>query len=222
MRSRFALHRRDKQSRRSGTPSVEMALVLPIFHARSGHHRVWPSVHGGAAFRDAAREGARTAIMTGSTNTAVTTDAQSFIVSTTKCVTADVTVTITITEATGNAPAGNNLANAHKRDLCRVKSYRAFREGQLPAGDIPQNENTFRRVCDASRIIDGASHLAQITAGDQLSHDTDRDLGDALGTDLDTQRGMYLSQTVLGYAFASQIVEDHLDLSFAPDHAQVA
>ncbi len=75
----------------------------------------------GQLLSDAAREGARSAILTGSTNTAVTTDAKNFIVSTTQCAAADVTVTITITEAAGNTAASNVLANAHKRDLCRVK-----------------------------------------------------------------------------------------------------
>lgn len=99
-----------------------MALVMPIFCML-----VLGIVEFGRGFmvcqllNDAAREGARSAILSGSTNTAVSTDAKTFMVDTVKCLAADVTVTITITEAAGNAAASNTLANAHKRDLCKVK-----------------------------------------------------------------------------------------------------
>lgn len=122
MRSPLRPFPRSKTAHRSGAAVVEMALVMPIFCML-----VLGIVEFGRGFmvcqllNDAAREGARSAILAGSTNAAVTTDAKTFMVDTVKCAAADVTVTITITEAAGNAAASNSLASAHKRDLCKVK-----------------------------------------------------------------------------------------------------
>ena len=122
MRSAFLRPTRQKSAHRSGAAVVEMALVMPIFCMF-----ILAIVEFGRGFmvvqllNDAAREGARSAILAGSTNAAITTDAKTFMVDTVKCLAADVTVTITITEAAGNAAASNTLANAHKRDLCKVK-----------------------------------------------------------------------------------------------------
>ena len=122
MRSPFRPCTRSKAAPRSGAAVIEMAMVMPIFCML-----VLGIVEFGRGFmvcqllNDAAREGARSAILTGSTNAAVTANAKAFMVDTVKCAAYNVTVTITITEATGNAAAANNLASAHKRDLCKVK-----------------------------------------------------------------------------------------------------
>ncbi len=98
-----------------------MALVMPIFCML-----VLGIIEFGRAFmvsqllNDAAREAARSATITGSTNTDVTTDAKNFISGVVKCQSADITVTIAITEAAGNAETSDALVSAHKRDLCDV------------------------------------------------------------------------------------------------------
>jgi Flp pilus assembly protein TadG len=122
MRSPFHSFTRPQTAHRSGAAVVEMALVMPIFCMLVlGIVEFGRGFMVGQLLNDAAREGARSAILTGSTNAAVEADAKTFMVDTVKCLAADVTVTITITEAAGNAAASNILANAHKRDLCKVK-----------------------------------------------------------------------------------------------------
>ena len=122
MRSSFLRTTRPKAAHRSGAAVVEMALVMPIFCMF-----ILAIVEFGRGFmvvqllNDAAREGARSAILSGSTNAAITTDAKAFMVDTVKCLAADVTVTITVTEAAGNPATSNTLAIARKRDLCKVK-----------------------------------------------------------------------------------------------------
>ncbi len=122
MRSSFLRTTHLKPAHRSGAAVVEMALVMPIFCMF-----ILAIVEFGRGFmvvqllNDAAREGARSAILAGSTNAAITTDAKTFVVDTVRCVAANVTVTITITEAAGNPATSNTLANARKRDLCKVK-----------------------------------------------------------------------------------------------------
>jgi Flp pilus assembly protein TadG len=69
---------------------------------------------------NAAREGARIAIMTGSTNTDVVSTVQQVAQATVGVAPADVQVTIQVTEYTGNPPANNDVSKANKRDLCQV------------------------------------------------------------------------------------------------------
>ncbi len=117
-----------------------MALVVPIFCML-----VLGIVEFGRGFmvcqllNDAAREAARSAILSGSTNAAVTTDAKTFIVDTVKCLAADVTVSITITEAAGNAETSDVLASAKKRDLCKVMVSVPFSEVSFLPGSYLTN-----------------------------------------------------------------------------------
>lgn len=100
---------------------VEMALVMPVFCTV-----LLGIMEFGRAFmvcqllNDGAREAARSAIMTGSTNTAVTDATKTFMASVVGCQQADVTVAITITPYPGNTNPNNNLASATKRDLCAI------------------------------------------------------------------------------------------------------
>lgn len=134
MQSLFRKRRAPKRQR-SGAAMVEMALVMPIFCTV-----VLGIIEFGRAFmvcqllNDGAREAARSAILTGSTNTAVTTDAQTFIASVVGCQTADVTVNITITPYTGNTNPNNVLANASKRDLCAITLSVPFNKASLIPG----------------------------------------------------------------------------------------
>lgn len=100
---------------------VEMALVMPVFCTV-----LLGIMEFGRAFmvcqllNDGAREAARAAVMTGSTNTAVTDATKVFMANVVGCQQADVTVAITITPYPGNTNPNNNLASASKRDLCAV------------------------------------------------------------------------------------------------------
>lgn len=100
---------------------VEMALVMPVFCTV-----MLGIIEFGRAFmvcqllNDGAREAARASILSGSTNTAVTTDTQTFMASVVGCQSTDVTVGIVITPYTGNTNPNNNLASANKRDLCAI------------------------------------------------------------------------------------------------------
>jgi Flp pilus assembly protein TadG len=100
---------------------VEMALVMPVFCTV-----ILGIIEFGRAFmvcqllNDGAREAARSAILTGSTNAAVTADAKAFMANIVGCQQADVTVAITITPYPGNTNPNNVLASAGKRDLCAI------------------------------------------------------------------------------------------------------
>lgn len=110
-------------SRRRGAVIVEMALVLPIFLML-----VFGIIEFGRGFMvgqlvtNAAREGARRAILDGSTNADVTSFIQTFMQSSANVSASNVTVTITVTPAAGNpAVAGNSIASCSSRDLIAVK-----------------------------------------------------------------------------------------------------
>ncbi|RLS56823.1 MAG: pilus assembly protein [Planctomycetota bacterium] len=127
-------------SHRSGAAMVEMAVVMPVFFlVIMGIIEFGRAFMVGQLLNDAAREAARSAIITGSTNAAVMAEAQSFVNSVTSCPTADVGIAITITPAAGNPDPANNLASANKRDLCHVQvsvpfSRVSFMPGRFLAG----------------------------------------------------------------------------------------
>jgi Flp pilus assembly protein TadG len=109
------------QSPRSGAAMVEMALVLPIFMMVvlgiiEFGRGMWVS----NMVTNSAREAVRMAILDGSTNTAVRTAVTDFLTASLGVDTADVTTTIAITAAEGNADPGNECANANSRDLINV------------------------------------------------------------------------------------------------------
>ena len=110
---------RQKQRRR-GAAMVETALVLPIFFAV-----IFGIFEFGRAFMvaqlitNAAREGARTAIVGDSTNAAVTTQIKAFLLAAGKINGNDVTVTFTITPYPGN-PAASDVSSATSRDTVQV------------------------------------------------------------------------------------------------------
>ncbi len=121
MQSPFLFRVSRPPGHRSGAAMVEMAVVMPIFFmVILGIIEFGRAFMVGQLLNDAAREGARSAIITASTNAAVTADAKAFMNSVTSCPQADVAVTITITAAAGNPNPNNILANAKKRDLCLV------------------------------------------------------------------------------------------------------
>ena len=116
---------------------VEMALVLPIFIAV-----VFGIVEFGQAFmilqlvNNAAREGARIAIVNGSSNDEVTQAVLDTLDESAKIDSTDVTVTITVTPEPGNPDPGNEVANANKRDLCTVAVSVPFSAVALVSGEF--------------------------------------------------------------------------------------
>lgn len=121
------------QSRgRRGAATVEMALVLPIFFlVLVGIVEVGRAFMIAQLLTSAAREGCRLAVMTGSTNSEVTQTVKDVVQSTTSIAPADVQVTITIQEASGNPDTGDQVAVARKRDLCEVKAKVAYNKINL-------------------------------------------------------------------------------------------
>lgn len=129
--------RRNKHARR-GAAMVEMALVLPLFLML-----VLGIIEFGRAMMVAnlvtyaAREGARMAVLDGSTNTDVNNAVVTFLQSAIGqgISTADISVTITVTAAAGNPNPANNVANALSRDLITIKVQLPFNKVALIPGD---------------------------------------------------------------------------------------
>src|SRR5262245_35915909 len=100
-------------ARRWGAVNVEMALVLPLFTTL-----VFGIIEFGRGFMigqlvtNAAREGARRAILDGSTNSDVTTFIQNFMYTSGNVATANTTVTITVTPDTGHPANSTNDISA--------------------------------------------------------------------------------------------------------------
>jgi Flp pilus assembly protein TadG len=110
------------ETERRGAATVETALVLPVFFmVMLGIVEVGRAFMVSQLLTNAAREGARTAIMTNSTNTEVETVVKDILQRTVGVAPANVAVTIIVTEYTGNPPAANNVAQARQRDLCEVE-----------------------------------------------------------------------------------------------------
>ncbi len=117
---------------------VEMALVLPLFLML-----VLGIIEFGRAMMianlvtNAAREGARMAVLDGSTNTAVSSAVVTFLQSAAGrgISSADISVTITVVAAAGNPDPANNVANATSRDLITVNVQLPFNKVALIPGD---------------------------------------------------------------------------------------
>jgi Flp pilus assembly protein TadG len=120
---------------RRGAVIVEMALVLPIFLALVlGIIEFGRGLMVGQLVTNAAREGARKAILDGSTNSDITATIQSFLATSANVSTADITVTITVTPAPGNSNPGNNIAACQSKDLITIKAQVPFDKVALLAG----------------------------------------------------------------------------------------
>jgi len=134
---------RPTRAGRLGAVTVEMALVLPIFTML-----VFGIIEFGRGFMvgqlvtNAAREGARRAIIDGSTNSDVTTFIQNFMYTSSNVATANTTVTITVTPATGNpANPTNSVAACQSRDLITIKVQVPFDKVALITGKYLAGKN---------------------------------------------------------------------------------
>ena len=100
---------------------VEMALVMPVFVMISlGIIEFGRAMMVSQVVASAAREGARLAVVTGSTNSQVEATVKEFLVAALSIAPNDATIAITVTPAAGNPSASNQVANARSRDLCKV------------------------------------------------------------------------------------------------------
>ncbi|MBW3539449.1 MAG: pilus assembly protein [Planctomycetes bacterium] len=108
--------------RRRGAALVEMALVLPIFITVTlGIIEFGRAMMVGQLVTNAAREGARLAVVDGTTNAEVEQAIYDFLQASVNVAPADVIVTITVEEYPGNPDPGNEVANAGPRDLVSVR-----------------------------------------------------------------------------------------------------
>lgn len=123
------------QDRRRGTAMVEMALVLPVFLML-----VLGIIEFGRALTvmnlvtNAAREGARMAVIDGTTNSDVTTAVSTFLNQAIGKSASSATTTITVTAATGNPDPANQVGSALPRDLVTVKVQIPFNSVALIPG----------------------------------------------------------------------------------------
>lgn len=103
--------------KRKGAATVEMAVILPVFVTiLLGMIEIGRGLMVGQLMTNAAREGARLAVVNGTTNTDVTNQVKTFMQNAAKVAQADVTVNITIS----NAAAAGQLASATTGDLVTV------------------------------------------------------------------------------------------------------
>jgi Flp pilus assembly protein TadG len=107
-----------------------MAVTLPLFVLiLLGIIEFGRGMMVGETLTTAARNGARRATLDGSTNADIEDSVRSFCSSTLHVAPEAIAITITIDTAPGNDPAGNQLENAHRGDLCTV-------DIQVPFGEV--------------------------------------------------------------------------------------
>jgi Flp pilus assembly protein TadG len=133
---------KQKNTDRRGAAMVELALVLPIFFAV-----VFGIIEFGRAMMvsqivtNAAREGARMAILDDSTNQEVSDWVEQFLDDALGLDKQYVTTTITVTAAPGNDNPANILANTERRDLCKIQVSVPFDKVSLLPGDYLNGKN---------------------------------------------------------------------------------
>jgi len=130
------------RQRRRGAAMVEMAFILPIFIMM-----VFGVIEFGRAMMisqlvtNSARDGARLAIIDGSTNQSVTTAVTDFLNQSAGLNPADVTVAITVTAGPGNPSPGNDVASAQGGDVCTVNVSIPFDKVTLTKADYLSGKN---------------------------------------------------------------------------------
>ena len=122
---------------RRGAAVVEMAVVLPVFMlVVMGIVEFGRGMMSTQLITNAAREGAREAILNGSTNTAVETLVKNYVSQACNVKTSAVTVNINITPGTGNTDPKNILADSDQGDLISV-------EVRVPFNDLSYITGSF-------------------------------------------------------------------------------
>lgn len=128
---------------RRAAAMVEMALVLPIFlTVLMGIIEFGRGMWIGNMVTNAAREGARLAVLDGSTNTQVRQAIKDFLTSAVGTSAATETViTITITPAQGNPNPNNECGNCASRDLIAVTVTLPFNSIAMVPGSYLSSTN---------------------------------------------------------------------------------
>ena len=135
-------HPQQTRQRRHGAAVVEMALILPVFIML-----VFGVIEFGRAMMisqlvtNSARDGARLAILDGSTNQTVSTAVTDFLNQSVGLNPADVTVTITVTAGPGNPDPGNDVSAAQAGDICTVNVSVPFDKVTLTKADYLSGKN---------------------------------------------------------------------------------
>jgi Flp pilus assembly protein TadG len=125
-------------SPRRGAALVEMAFVLPVFLLISfGIMEFGRAMMVANLVTNSAREGARRAVLDGSSNAQVTQAVHDFLSASLNVQPADAAVTITITPASGNTDPANQCSAASAGDLIAVNVQVPFSKVSiLPANYI--------------------------------------------------------------------------------------
>jgi Flp pilus assembly protein TadG len=142
MKKQLKARRRDHSWRqRSGAAVVEMAICLPLlFTVVLGIVEFGRGMMVSELVNNSAREGARLAIVAGTTNNDVTQAVKDFLQAA-GINSQDVTVTITVTAATGNPNPNNQVGNATTRDVCTVQVQVPFNKVSFIPGSYLNGKN---------------------------------------------------------------------------------
>ena len=135
-----------KQAKRRGAAMVEMAMVLPLFFmVVLGIIEFGRAMMVSQMVTNSAREATRLAIIDGQTNATVTTWVTGFMSQAAGVAANDVTVTITVTPATGNPNPANQVVNAKARDLVTVNVSVPFNKVSYIPGSYLNGRNLHAR-----------------------------------------------------------------------------
>jgi len=145
MRSRLTA--RSLETPRCGAAVVEAAFVLPVFFlVLLGIIEFGRAMMVAQMVTNAARQGARSSIIDGSTNADLTTSVRTLLHDTLGIAAADVSVTITVEPASGNPDPVDDLSRAMPRDMCQVSVAVPYRKVGYVAGQFLQAAN-IRGAC---------------------------------------------------------------------------
>lgn len=130
-------HKRASRSdRRRGASAVEMALVTPLFlMLMFGITEFGRAMMVSKMVANAAREGARTAVLDGATNAEVTSQVQAYMKSAMGLPASNVSVAISTSPAAGNPDPSNVIANCLPGDLISVQVQVPFNKVAIIPGN---------------------------------------------------------------------------------------
>jgi len=141
MKAEVSATNRRKAKKRTGAAMVELAIVLPLFLTIVlGIIEFGRALMVAQIVTNAAREGARDAILAGSTNTAVEQTCTDMMVNALGVPAGDVSVSIEVTPATGNPDPADVLANTLTSDLCAVTVTVPFSSVSYVAGKFLESK----------------------------------------------------------------------------------
>ena len=127
---------------RRGTALVEMALVLPIFMMVTlGIVEFGRAMMVSQLVTNAAREGARQAIIDGSNNANVRSTIETFMQQSANVAPGDLIITITVTPAPGNTDPANQVANTSSGDLIQIMIDVPFNKVSFIPGNYLENKH---------------------------------------------------------------------------------